>query len=363
MYKKILVLLFCIMLPMITAVADELTLKKDAPKTYVVKKGDTLWDISGVFLKQPWLWPKLWRLNPEINNPHLIYPGDELRLVFDENGQPMLVKGKPELKWSPKVRKQLKDQSPVSIIPLSEISAYLRYENLFTQEQIDSLPYVLGSDEGHKSSIDNFKLYVKGNLVLGQSYGIYNKGDKIIDPETNELIGYYAVLVGTGKALRAGNIDNKVPATLYLNNAKREVRSGALVVPVNEGQLLPAYYTMQAADDSIEGKIIKAASDNREFAKLDVVMINKGQQDKVKLGDIMTISRQSPSVIETRHGPMYTKDASRWDKLASAEGSDYIMPAENIGQLMIFKIYDQVSMGLILTTQKPIRLQDMVSAP
>ncbi len=363
MYKKILITLFCIVLPMISAVADELTLKEDAPKTYIVKKGDTLWDISGVFLKQPWLWPKLWRLNPDINNPHLIYPGDELRLVFDKNGQPMLVKGKPELKWSPKVRKQLKDQSPVSILPLSEISAYLRYENLLTQEQVDNLPYVLGSDEGHKSSIDNFRLYVKGNLDVGKAYGIYNKGDKIIDPETNELIGYYAVLVGTGKALRAGNIEEKEPATLYLSSAKREVRSGALVVPINEGQLLPAYYTMQAVDKSIQGEIIKAASDNREFAKLDVVMINKGREDKVKLGDIMTISRQSPSVIETRHGPMYTKDASRWDKLASTEGSDYIMPAEKIGQLMIFKVYDQVSMGLILTTHKPIRLQDMVSAP
>ncbi len=363
MYKKILISFFCLILPAFFVAADELTLKKDAPKTYIVKKGDTLWDISGVFLKQPWLWPKLWRLNPEINNPHLIYPGDELRLVFDKNGQPMLVKGKPELKWSPKIRKQLKDQSPVSIIPLSEISAYLRYENLFTQEQVDTLPYVLGSDEGHKSSIDSFRLYIKGNLEQGKTYGIYNKGEKIIDPETNELIGYYAILVGTGKALRSGDIANKIPATLYLNSAKREVRSGALVVPVNDNQLLPAYYTMQAADETIKGKIIKAASDNREFAKLDVVMINKGQQDQVKLGDIMAISRQSPSVIETRHGPMYTKDASRWDKLASAEGSDYVMPSEKLGKLMIFKVYDQVSMGLILTTHKPIRLQDMVSAP
>ena len=92
----------------VSLLADELKIKPDAPKSYIVKKGDTLWDISGIFLNQPWLWPKLWRLNPEINNPHLIYPGDELRLVFDEQGQPMLVKGKPELKWSPKIRKQLK---------------------------------------------------------------------------------------------------------------------------------------------------------------------------------------------------------------------------------------------------------------
>jgi hypothetical protein len=351
------------MLPMISAVADELTLKKDAPKSYVVKKGDTLWDISGIFLKQPWLWPKLWRLNPEINNPHLIYPGDELRLVYDKNGQPMLVKGKPKLKWSPKVRKQLKDQSPVSIIPLKDIAPYIRYENMFTQQQVDNLPYVLGSNEGQKSSIDNFKLYVKGDLVLGETYAIYDKGDKIIDPETEELIGYYAVLLGTGKVLREGDISHKIPATLYLNDAKREVRSGALVVPVNKDQLLPAYYTMQAADKNVQGKIIKAANDNREFAKLDVVMVDKGLQDNIKLGDVMAINRLSPSVIETKHGPQYTKDASEWDKLTSDGGSDFIMPEENIGKLMIFKVYDNVSMGLILTTHKPVRLLDSVTAP
>lgn len=103
MLRKILITI-ALLIPF-ASVADVLTLKKNAPKSYTVVKGDTLWDISGIFLNQPWLWPKLWRLNPEINNPHLIYPGDVLRLVFDEKGQPMLVKGKPELKWSPKLER------------------------------------------------------------------------------------------------------------------------------------------------------------------------------------------------------------------------------------------------------------------
>lgn len=351
------------MLPLGSVFADQLTLQNNAPKSYVVKKGDTLWDISAIFLKQPWLWPKLWRLNPEINNPHLIYPGDQLRLVFDEQGQPMLVKGKPELKWSPKVRKQLKDQNPISIISLSEIAPYIRYENLFTQQQIDNLPHVLGNNEAQKSSLDSFKLYVSSDLVVGKAYGIYYKGDKIIDPKSQELIGYYAKFVGTGKAIAKGDIANKVPATLYVDSVKQEVRSGALVMPVNEGQLLPAYYTMQPADPSITGEIIKSASGNREFAKFDVVMINRGQQDSVRLGDIMTISRQGPSIIETSEGPVYSKDASRWNRLANSDNSDYKMPKESIGNIMIFKKYEKVSMGIILKTQKPIRLQDTVSAP
>ena len=117
--------------------ADELTLNKSAPKSYIVKKGHTLWDISGVFLTQPWLWPKLWRLNPEVSNPHLIYPGEELRLVFDENGEPMLVKGKPKLKWSPKIRKQLKDQNPISTLPLHLISPYIKYDSIATEDMLE----------------------------------------------------------------------------------------------------------------------------------------------------------------------------------------------------------------------------------
>jgi len=362
MLKKILLTVVSLSLPMFL-LADELKLNQSAPKSYIVKKGDTLWDISGVFLKQPWLWPKLWRLNPEINNPHLIYPGDELRLVFDEQGQPMLVKGKPKLKWSPSVRTQLKDQSPVSTLPLNVIAPFIKYDSVLTAEQLDMLPYVLGSDEGYKSSVDGFKVYVKGDLELGKGYAIYQKGDVILDPETQEELGYHVILVGTGKALRTGDIANTRPGTIYVEGAKQEIRSGDYVMPVNEGQLLPSYFTMQGADKSIRGVIIKSSNNVREFGKLEVVMINRGQQHMVQQGDVLSISRKSPGVIETGDGPVYTKDASRWSRIATAEDSDYDMPEEAIGKMMVFKVYDKVSMALVLTTQKPLRLDDIVTAP
>ena len=147
MLKPSLFLILSLSLSMFV-MADELTLNKNAPKSYIVKNGDTLWDISGIFLKQPWLWPKLWRLHPDINNPHLIYPGDELRLVFDEKGQPMLVRGKPELKWSPRARMQLKDQSAISTLPLKVIAPYIKYDSIITEDEIEKLPYILGNDEG-----------------------------------------------------------------------------------------------------------------------------------------------------------------------------------------------------------------------
>ncbi|MEW6984172.1 LysM peptidoglycan-binding domain-containing protein [Colwelliaceae bacterium 6471] len=362
MLKKILLTIISLSLPMLL-LADEIKLNQDAPKSYIVKKGDTLWDISGVFLKQPWLWPKLWRLNPEINNPHLIYPGDKLQLVYDEQGQPMLVKGKRELKWSPSVRTQLKDQSPVSTLPLNVIAPFIKYNSVMTTEQLDNLPYVLGSDEGYKSSQDGFKVYVTDNLIAGRGYAIYEKGDAIIDPETQEQLGYHVILVGTGKAIRTGDMANKKPGTIYIEGAKREIRSGNYVMPVNEGQLFPSYFTMQAVNKSIRGVIINASSDNREFGKLEVVMINRGKEQSVKPGDVLSVSRKSPGVIETGGAPIYSKDASRWNKLANENNSDYDMPEEPLGNMMVFKVYDKVSMALILNSQKPLRLDDVVTAP
>jgi len=354
--------IFCLTLPF-SLLADELQLNQNAPKSYIVKKGDTLWDISGVFLKEPWLWPKLWRLNPEIDNPHLIYPGDELNLVYDEQGKPMLVKGKPTLKWSPKVRTSLKDLNPVETIPLNVLAPFIKYNTILSAEELASAPYILGSDDGYKSSVDGFKVYINGDLIVGQAYAVYQKAEAIVDPQTELVIGYHANLVGTGKALRAGNAGQKKPATLYVDGAIREIRSGDVVKPVNDGQLLPAFFTMQAADSSANGHIIKTSSGAREFGKLEVVFINQGLQHGVKQGDVFSVNRKSPSVVESGDGPIYSKDASRWNRLSSASESDYDMPTEAIGKLMVFKVFDELSMALILRSEKALRIQDSVTAP
>jgi len=343
--------------------ADELTLNKNAPKSYIVKKGDTLWDISGIFLKQPWLWPKLWRLNPDINNPHLIYPGDELRLVFDEKGQPMLVRGKPELKWSPRARVQLKDQSAISTLPLKVIAPYIKYDSILMEDEIDKLPYILGNDEGYNASVDGFKVYVKGQLELGKAYGIYQKEEAIYDPETEELLGYNIRVVGTGKVLRVGDINNKEPATLYVDGVKREIHSGDFIMPANENQQYPSFFSLKPAGKSLKGLILNTASGVREFGKLEVVMINRGAEHAVHQGDVVAVKRTSPGVVETSEGPVYSQDASRWNRMSNADNSDYKMPEETVGEMMVFKVYQKVSLALVLRSTKPLRLQDMVTSP
>jgi hypothetical protein len=363
MLKKIILTLSLSVCSLIS-LADQLKINDDAPKTHVVVKGDTLWDISAIFLEQPWLWPKLWRLNPEINNPHLIYPGDIIKLVFDENGQPMLVlesnKVKASYKWSPTIRQKNKDDSAIKLLPLEVIAPFIKYDHLFSYEELEKLPHVIGSDEGYKSSINGFKVYVNKNLDLAQTYAIYNKGEEIFDPETSDSLGFYVDLVATGQALRTGNMSENVPATLKVSTAKREIRSGDYVVPVHEGQLFTSIFTMKPVNESFRGAIIKAASDGREFGKLEVVMINRGTEHQVTVGDVMAIKRLSPGIVDTSKGPEYTIETSRWNRLLA---TDYKMPEESLGELMVFKVYQQASMALILRTDKPARLQDVVTAP
>jgi len=366
MLKKIMLTLSLFACSLIS-LADQLKINDDAPKTYVVVKGDTLWDISAVFLEQPWLWPKIWRLNPEINNPHLIYPGDIISLVLDEQGEPMLVlepvKTKPSYKWTPKIRQQNKDESAIKLLPLEVIAPFIKYDHLFSAEQLEQLPHVVGSDEGYRSSVNGFKVYVNKDLDVSRSYAIYNKGEEIIDPDTEESLGFYVDLVATGQAIHSGNMSESEPATLKVSTAKREIRSGDYVVPVHEGQMFPSVFTMKAADKSFRGSIVKAANGGREFGKLEVVMINRGLDHQVTVGDVMSIKRMSPGVVETSSGPKYTDEAPRWDRLLASGDSDYKMPEESLGELMVFKVYQQASMALILRTEKPARLEDVVTAP
>ena len=366
MLKKIMLTLTLFSCPLIS-LADTLKLNDNAPKTYIVQKGDTLWDISGLFLNQPWLWPKLWRLNAEIENPHLIYPGDIISLVFDENGEPMLVVGevnsKPSYRLSPKIRQENKADLSIKLLPLDLIAPYLKYDHLFTTEQLSQFPYVIGNDEGYRSAVNGFNVYVNKDLVLAKTYAIYNKGEAVIDPETQKILGFHVDLVATGQAVKAGNMTEKVPATLKVSTSKRELRSGDYVVPVHEGQMLPSVFTMKAADPSFRGAIIKAANKGREFGKLEVVMLNRGIEHKVTVGDVMSIKRLSPGVVEAISGPKYIEQAARWDRMLANDGSAYQMPQEYVGELMVFKVYTQASMALIMRTEKPARINDMVTAP
>lgn len=355
-----------------SAFADTLTIREDAPKSYVVKKGDTLWDISSLYLNDPWLWPKLWKFNPQIKNPHLIYPGDNIKLVYDADGKPQLVLGKRQLKLSPQKRVSYKRDEPIPLLPLNVVEPFLSYEQALEDNALEGLPYVLGTDRTVKRALPGDLLYIKGDLGAERKFAIYRKGKSYIDPQTEENLGYEAVLVAVADLISSGDPDTGVPGKLRIATAKQEVRAGDVIKPIREGQDLPAFFRMRPVDVELDGLIIATPSDLAGVTKFGVVVLNKGTQDQLEPGHILTVNRKSPTVVDQGLGPKYQEDATRYEKfvgqvknlLKSEEDKGiYEMPYERVGQVMLFRVYDKVSYGIITKNQSPIYVGDQVSTP
>jgi len=350
------------------AAADVLTIKKDAPKQYIVKKGDTLWDISGVYLDQPWQWPDLWQMNPQIANPHLIYPGDALSLIYDKDGNPRLVKNARYKKLSPEGRITPKGKQAVPTLPRELLRPYLTYQQAISTDGIAEQPYVLGASVNTKMNTMGHVLYVKGDLHLNEAYGVYRQGDKLVDPESKDVLAHKAELVAIVRAFRSGDVANGVPASVKVELVKQEIKPHDFLMPAMEGQMLPAYFTMKRPDTTMNGTIIASANELREFSTMDIVVLNLGA-DKVEPGFVLDIQRQSPEVFDGREGPRYREDSSSLEKLISdtneffgiesdEDSNVWHMPKEKVGELMVFKVYDNVSYALIVKNQHPIRVGD-----
>lgn len=372
--NSIATLLFCLST---TVSADILAIKPDAPKSYTVKQGDTLWDISALYLQQPWLWPQLWKLNPQVENPHLIYPGDVLSLSYDKDGRPVLSvngsalkvspadsaaePGQGIRKLSPQARKSLKNVKAVTTIPLMMIRPFLTYEQSLSAERIESLPYVLGADDHVQNASQGHILYVRGQLQQDAAYGVYRKGKAYVDPATEEVLGYETILVATARAFRPGGTEGTEPASVTVLDVKQEIRQGDRLLPAADGQTLPAFFVMRKPEQSMSGTIIDTTSDLREFSSWDIVVLNKGQQDGVKAGYMFSIFRQSPTVVDSSNGPVYMSDASKYQKIMGGiDGQRIDMPKEQIGELMVFKVAERTSFAIVTGTKKPIRVGDSI---
>lgn len=352
--------------------ADTLQLKPDAPAEYVVKKGDTLWDISSLFLNDPWRWPELWRWNPQVENPHLIYPGDQLKLIYTPEGDPVLVVGKRALKMSPQKRVTYKRDEPIPLLPLNSIAPFLSYEQALEGKTIGGLPYVLGSDRAVKRAMPGDVLYIKGDLGNDERFAIYRKGKKLEDPETEDTLGYEAVLVAIARLEQLGVMDEGIPSKVRIESAKQEVRASDVLMPLRSGQDLPAFFKMRPIENELEGTIIATPSDLAGVTKYDVVIINKGFMHDVAPGHIFDVTRKSPEVVDQGLGPKYKEDASSYERFvgkvknvfkSERDKGVYVMPHEQVGQLMLFRVYERVSYGIITKNNQPIYVGDVIQTP
>lgn len=334
------ILFVLVSLVSIAQAGDVLSLKDGHPQTYVVKKGDTLWDISQMFLKDPWLWPEIWHVNPQIDNPHLIYPGDKLNLVYIDGRPKLVVQRGKDVKLTPQVRISELDLA-IPAISLDAISPFMTDSRVVNSETLTGAPYVLAGADGHIVSGAGDQLYGRGDFSDGhKDYGIYRPGDAYIDPKTEEFLGYQAFFVANGKVV---DVEKDI-ATLGLNRTTEEVRRGDRLLPDEERKISSNFHP-KAPSEEIDGLIIAVEGGVTQIGSMDVAVLNQGDRDGLKPGDVLAIYRIGESVRDTVTGDIVK------------------VPDTRAGLLMVFRTFDKVSYGLVLKATRPLEVFDRVTNP
>lgn len=325
--------------PRLERVSGPMPLASGAPNEYVVKVGDTLWDISGTFLKDPWFWPEIWYVNPEIENPHLIYPGDVLGLVYID-GQPRITNIRAStFRMSPQARvTPLTDA--VTSIPYDAVASFLSSGLVLEKGEADTLPYLLQTRGDHLIAAAGNEIYVRGLPQDGavSRFNLVRVGDELRDPDDNRLIGYQGHLIGEGSLRRGGD-----PATIALTSTMQEGVIGDKLIPA--AVEVPLNFFPQAPSGQIDGRIISVVNGVTQIGQYQVVVLNRGSSNGLNVGDVLNIY-QVGEVVKDR-----------------VEGGKVRLPDEKAGILMVFKSYDRISYGLVMEATAPIHILDAVRNP
>lgn len=346
------------------APAPVVELKPDYPDKYVVVKGDTLWDISARFLKSPWQWPQLWHTNPQVENPHLIYPGDILSIYFidgkpvlgvqrngkmvsearvpEEIGVPKEVLGKhyPTVKLSPTVREtRLEDAIPT--IPFDAINPFLGRPQVVTEDELDRAPYVVAHADEHLASGGGYRIYARGmeNTAQEGDFVLVRSGQRYRDPDSGKVLGYEAIYLGEARLLSSGD-----PSTLEVTTSSREILRGDRLLPVLGSQYQRSFIP-RAPENRIDASIIAAFDGVNQIGQYQVVVLNLGRQEDIEPGHVLAVMQRGAKV----------KDI--------VNGGSVKLPDERAGEVMVFRVFEQVSYALVMRATKPMHVLDQVTNP
>lgn len=323
--------------------AEEVLLKSNHPDNYTVVKGDTLWDISGTFLQNPWMWPEIWQVNPQIENPHLIYPGDMVRLIYLD-GKPHLTvdrgQGSRTFKLTPEQR-VVPSAAAIPAIPLDAVDNFLSKGRIATPEELDSAAYVVQGSDGRLVVGAGDNLYVRGALDEDTPvFGVYRRGKTYTDPVTHEILGLQALDIGTVK-LRDRHKDI---STMEVTRTTEEIRIEDRLLPVEERAVESTFYP-SPPEEFKEGVIMDVEGGVTQVGKLNVVMINRGEREGLAEGNVLAIYKRGETI----------RDRVRNETIT--------LPDERAGLLMVFRTFEKMSYGLVLEASKPLSVKDKVKKP
>jgi hypothetical protein len=322
--------------------AANVVLNPKHPDQYTVVKGDTLWDIAARFLRDPWMWPEVWYVNPQVANPHLIYPGDKLSLVY--------VDGKPQIRreengtvhLSPQVRTESLENA-IPTIPLDAIKQFLTRAIVVDKGELENAPYVVESAGEHVITGAGDRVYVRGIKNRDNTlFDVYEPRGPYIDPDTKEVLGYEALYVGTGPIQRFGD-----PATLKLVSTAREARIGDRLRPAEHSEAM-THFLPHAAPNGTEGHIISVVDGVSEIGQFNVVALDLGQRDGMEVGHVLRVFQRGDVIRDTVSGKV---------------GDKVRLPDEQAGIVMVFKTFEKVSYALVMSATNAIHVNDFVRTP
>jgi nucleoid-associated protein YgaU len=341
MRKSLLALLLCAASSLALAGVQ---LKDGHPDRYTVVKGDTLWDISGKFLSKPWQWPQIWHANPQVQNPNLIYPGDQLSLVYVD-GQPRIMLNRGEsrgtIKLSPQIRSTPMAEA-IAPIPLEAINSFLLVNRIVdSQAQFEGAPYVVAGNAERVVSGAGDRVYARGHFAgAAPGYGIFREGKSYVDPVSKEFLGINADDIGSGEIVA----EEEGVGTLNLTRSTQEVRLGDRLFPTEERAINSTFMPSEPAG-KVDGLILDVPRGVTQVGQFDVVTINKGNRDGVSEGNVLAIYKTGETVRDRVNGDMVK------------------IPDERAGLLMVFRSYEKLSYGLVLNATRSLELLDKVRNP
>jgi len=325
--------------PVVERINEPVPLAEGHPNEYVVQVGDTLWDIAGTFLKDPWFWPEIWYVNPDIVNPHLIYPGDVIGLVYID-GQPRLTNVRASTyRMSPQARVTPLNEA-IASIAYEDVAAFLSSGVILEKEQADSLPYLLETRGDHLIASAGNEIYVRrmSQETPGARFNVVHIGDPLYDPDDNRLIGYQGIPVGEGVLRRGGD-----PATVALTSTSMEAKPGDRLIPAEVD--IPLNFFPSSPSSQVDGRIISVVGGVTQIGQYMVVVLNRGSNNGLAVGDVLSVF-QTGDVVDDRFA-----------------GGTVTLPEEEAGTVMVFKTFDRISYGLVMEATQAIHIHDMVRNP
>jgi hypothetical protein len=335
-----------------SAQADTVVLNPNYPNRYVVVKGDTLWDISARFLRDPWKWPDVWELNPQIANPNLIYPGDVISLVFHDGKPTLQVERGPAappaesnvVKLEPKVRVTTLEK-PIPTLPTDAIEQFLLKARVISPEESKKSGYIVSMEEERLIGGTGNKIYARHlEQHPGGRYEVVRMGKVYRNPgaSKDDILGYEALHIADARVDAYGD-----PSTLTLLKASREALIGDRILPAQDETAINYNFQPRAPERQIQGKIIALFDAVSRVGQYQVVVLNRGLNDGLQPGHVLAVYHAGATIRDT----------------VADKGSEVTLPDSRSGVLMVFRVFDKVSYALIMTANRDIHLYDMVRNP